>query len=298
MAVFGRRSIRIKWTNDACERKKREGDMERCKLNHPVLMVHGTGFRDSKIVNYWGRIPKTLEAEGAALYYGGQDSWGSVEENALALKDRILSIVQETGCGKVNIIAHSKGGLEARYLVSSLGMEDKVASITTIATPHHGSRILDLFTRFPKFILVPISWIVDVWFRVLGDRHPAFLRSVNQMNTKNMRVFNEKNPDREGVFYQSYGFKMKTAFADLLLFFNYLVLFLFEGENDGVVSVQSMKWTSFKGPFVGSGRRGISHLDEVDFRRLSLSKRIGKEGIADIRDFYCEIVERLKDEGC
>ena len=45
----------------------------------------------------------------------------------------------------VNLIAHSMGGLDARYLISRLGMADQVRSLTTISTPHRGSFMADWF---------------------------------------------------------------------------------------------------------------------------------------------------------
>lgn len=42
---------------------------------------------------------------------------------------------------KVNIIAHSMGGLDARYMISALGGANRVASLTTISTPHTGSKV-------------------------------------------------------------------------------------------------------------------------------------------------------------
>lgn len=41
-------------------------------------------------------------------------------------------MTEETGCEKVNIIAHSKGGLDSRYAISRLGMDQYTASLTTI----------------------------------------------------------------------------------------------------------------------------------------------------------------------
>lgn len=52
------------------------------RTKYPILMLHGVGFRDLKWPLYWGRIPAALRAMGAALYYGQQDSWARVEENA------------------------------------------------------------------------------------------------------------------------------------------------------------------------------------------------------------------------
>ena len=38
--------------------------MGEINLKYPILMVHGMGFRDRKYLNYWGRIPGTLEKAG------------------------------------------------------------------------------------------------------------------------------------------------------------------------------------------------------------------------------------------
>ena len=75
-----------------------------------------------------GAHSRELIRNGATVYYGGQQSAASTENAAKELRERILRIVEETGCGKVNIIAHSKGGLEARWAVGKLGLAPYVAS--------------------------------------------------------------------------------------------------------------------------------------------------------------------------
>ena len=121
---------------------------DECATRCPILLVHGAGFRDLKWPVYWGRIPAALESRGAAVLYGEQDSWGSVGTNAEALAGRIEAIVRERGCGKVNIIAHSKGGLDARLAATLCG--PLIASITTVATPHRGSKTLDRLLTLPR----------------------------------------------------------------------------------------------------------------------------------------------------
>lgn len=54
------------------------------KLKYPVLLVHGMGFRDGKYINYWGRIPAKLEENGCKVYYGNQDSNGTVVTTSAA----------------------------------------------------------------------------------------------------------------------------------------------------------------------------------------------------------------------
>ena len=98
-----------------------------CRTRYPIVLIHGTGFRDLKWPVYWGRIPKALERRGAKIYYGLQDCWASTETNAREIVRRIDEIRQETGAEKVNLIAHSKGGLEARMAASSLGAADRIA---------------------------------------------------------------------------------------------------------------------------------------------------------------------------
>ena len=70
--------------------------LNNCKTKYPILMVHGMGFRDRKYFNYWGRIPKILKENGADIYYGHQDSNGSIETNAYVLKDTVMDILNET----------------------------------------------------------------------------------------------------------------------------------------------------------------------------------------------------------
>ena len=75
------------------------------------------------MLNYWGRIPKELETNGAVLFHGNHQSAASVPACAQELDARIREIVAETGCEKVNVIAHSKGGLDMRYALSELGTD-------------------------------------------------------------------------------------------------------------------------------------------------------------------------------
>ena len=54
---------------------------------------------------------------------------------------QIEFIASSTGAGKVNLIGHSEGGLDARYVMAV--RPDLVASLTTVATPHLGAELAD-----------------------------------------------------------------------------------------------------------------------------------------------------------
>ncbi len=265
-------------------------------LKYPVLLVHGMGFRDRKHFCYWGRIPKKLRELGCSVFFGGQDSNADVETNALHLARRIDEILLETGAEKVNIIAHSKGGLESRYLISKLGMADKVASLTTISTPHNGSRSVDLLMKFPRPLIKLGCVFVDLWFRILGDKKPNTYGAICSFLTESAKRFNEEVRDSESVFYQSYAFVMKNPTSDIFLWYTNLFVSLVEGENDGLLTPEAVKWGEFKGIYRGAGRRGISHCDEVDLRRHRLSKKNG-EGVPDIIGLYADMVADLASRG-
>lgn len=265
-------------------------------LKYPVLMVHGMGFRDRKHPNYWGRIPKALERLGCRVYYGGQDGNASIETNGKIIAKRIREIIDETGEEKLNVIAHSKGGMEIRYVISTMGLDSQIASVTTMNTPHHGSETVDaLMKRFHGLIRFGCR-CMDLWMRLLGDKRPNTYEAVQSFTTAYTKRFNEENPDREGIYYQSYGFVMKNAFSDIFLAWTYPVVYFFEGENDGLLAPRAVKWTNFRGVYRGNSNRGISHCDQVDLRRRRLTGK-GGEGVSDMVDFYVSVVRELEEMG-
>lgn len=261
-------------------------------MAYPILLVHGMGFRDGKLFNYWGRIPKMLKKLGYTVYYGGQDSNGTTATNGEVIARRIEEIVAETGCEKLNIIAHSKGGMDARYAISTLGMGKYVATLTTLMTPHHGSLTVDKLLQLPDFMVRFVAKCSDIWLRVWGDKYPDAYSVFHSFTTAEAERFNEQNPDYEGVRYRSYAFAMKNPFSDIFMWLPNLVVARFEGENDGLLASRAVMWGEFMGTRYGVDNRGISHCDEVDMRRLKLSRKSG-EGVSDILDVYREIAESL-----
>lgn len=266
------------------------------RLKYPVLLVHGMGFRDSKLIGYWGRIPKAFLKAGCDVHLGYQDSNADIETNAAHLAQRIDQILEETGAEKVNIIAHSKGGLDCRYALSNLGAGSKVASLTTISTPHHGSKTVDLLMKFPDPLIRFVGFCTDCWFRLVGDKKPSSYKVFRAFTTEAAAKFNEDTPDCVDVMYQSYAFVMKNPFSDIVMWLPNLVVGMIEGENDGLLTPEAVKWGNFRGVYRGNGRRGISHCDEVDMRRRPLSRKTG-DGISDIVDFYLEIISGLVAHG-
>ncbi len=271
--------------------KARQGDMI-CKTKYPVLLVHGVFFRDFKHFNYWGRIPEQLERNGAVIYYGGQQSALSVADSAAELAEKIRQTVGETGCEKVNIIAHSKGGLDSRWAISNLGCDKYVASLTTVNTPHRGCKFADyLLSKAGEGLRAKVSGAYNASAKKLGDTEPDFIAAVTDLTASACERINEQCPDKAGVFYQSIGSRsVKASAGRFPLNLSYLLVDHFDGPNDGLVSVDSMVWGESFREYKPDGSRGISHGDMIDLNRENI------DGF-DVREAYVELVRELADRG-
>lgn len=263
-----------------------------CKTKYPLLLVHGVFFRDSRYLNYWGRIPSELIKNGATVYYGTQDSAASVKACGKEIAERIKEIVKETGCEKVNIIAHSKGGLDSRYAISCLDVATFVASLTTINTPHRGCIFADyLLNKLPKSFCQSIARKYNKTLLKLGDKHPDFMAAVKDLTASECSRFNEVVINMPNVFYQSVGSRMKKATSGKFpLNVSYPLVCHFDGESDGLVAIESMKWGEQFNFVSTDGCRGISHGDIIDLNRENISD-------FDVREFYFNMVKDLKNKG-
>lgn len=256
-----------------------------CATRFPLVLLHGLGFRDDMLlIASWGRIPDELSEAGAKVSHGGLDAWATIEDNAAKLKDNVKQLLRDTGAGKVNLIAHSKGGLEARYMISRLGMGDAVASLTTICTPHRGTSVANATESICSELLIGIDFVSN-------DDSPDSGKAIRQLSQASMKTFNEQTPDVPGVFYQSLGSVVRHPSDDPFFLISSAIVSREEGENDGVVSVHSCPWGRFLGLIRGQDpSRGISHRDMVDFQRCSVS------GI-DIPGVYVALAKELKQQG-
>ena len=289
--VYGKASREFKFGVLRQQRNESRRGKNVCATKYPLLLVHGIFFRDWKIFNYWGRVPEQLEANGSVIHYGNQHSSTSVEESAKELRGRIAEIVEKEGCEKVNIIAHSKGGLDSRYAISCLGMDEHVASLTTVNTPHRGCRFArHALDKIPQGLVSSISGKYDKIFAKLGDDQPDFFTGVSELSDEKCAELNELMPDREGVVYQSVGSRMKSASsASFPLNLGHGIVKAVDGENDGLVTVESMPWGEFT-MLEPVGKRGISHGDVIDLTRKDV------EGF-DVCEFYIGLVSGLKERG-
>ena len=202
---------------------------------------------------------------------------------------------------RVNLIGHSQGGLDARYVASHLDPDHRIASVLTIGTPHHGVAMMgaaeDLLAF--GFNAAVIDAAIDALSPLWGvDDDQDIVAQMQAFHPDAMVQFNLDVPDRTDVYYASWGGRSCQALDLLcqlgnhgeivttLLSASHGILQVMEGDNDGLVSVVSARWGVDYGVISGD------HLDEVGL----LGGPITSQGFEPV-PFYRAEVDRLHTLG-
>ncbi|KAI0453450.1 Alpha/Beta hydrolase protein [Xylaria acuta] len=261
----------------------------------PIVLAHGLlGFAELHLtpgwlppVHYWRGITEALEANGVHVIATTVPPSGSIEQRAEKLA---RGIADAAGGREVNVVAHSMGGLDARYMISHLRPANvTVRSLVTVASPHHGSSFADFV--FQEIGNDRLPGLYKLLGRV-GMETGAFEQLTSAYMTKD---FNPRTPDSPETRYFSYGAMVDRP--PLLSPFrqSHSVITRVEGPNDGLVSVASSRWGSYKGTLVG-----VSHLDLINWTnrwRWMLRSLVGITPGFNAIAFYLAIADMLAKEG-
>jgi triacylglycerol lipase len=246
---------------------------------HPVIFCHGMlAFTTLHLqlpanLNCFSPLSEFLRQRGFRVLFPQVAPTKGVADRAAELRDQIRGWTDEP----VNVIAHSMGGLDARYLITHLGMADRVRSLTTVATPHHGTHLVDWFlTNFHR--RVPLLRA----FEALGVSLDGF----RDCRPEACVAFNAATPDMSGVAYFSYGGAVPVSRVTPVLRRAWSLLTATEGPNDGMVSDASARW----GQYVGT-----VHADHFAQTPDMTFVRPGED--FDAAGFYCGLLEDLARRG-
>ncbi len=286
------------------------GSSAKCATKYPIILVHGAGFKDENIlgVNYWWRIPDALEDEGAEVYITNQDTFGSIADRAQQIAVELGQLFAlNPGWGKVNLIAHSQGPLDCRYLTANCSIPGKgaarnyIASLTSISGVNQGSEIADLLWSLHNGIPVlgpaladVISSAVNLFAEVFyyNEDDQNSMQTLYNLTTSYVKnVFNPLTPNVAGVYYQSWGGKIKYAGLDLMSPLWVIMNLMGAGDNDGLVSIASARLGKWRGELTGAWwSNGVDHLEEVN-------QLFGITPGFDAPGFYVDVVSELKTMG-
>jgi triacylglycerol lipase len=249
------------------------------RLKHPVVLIHGLGARSSfGPFDYFYGLPPRLREAGTRVFIAELPVFDSIARRAQALIEQIEREFPEGE--KVNLVGHSLGGLDARYLARTLA-PSRVASVTGIGTPNHGTGIADLVFKHvpgPAFdaanrLMGALGWTLDA-FREIA---PEPMRG----------EFGARLAPAPGVGYFSATSAIPRGFMLYSLptfWIPHSLLKRLEGENDGFVSENSARFGEHIVTARGDHYAQIGHF-------------LGRTRGLDYLDFYGRIFGRLAREG-
>jgi triacylglycerol lipase len=175
------------------------------KTKYPIVLAHGAAGFDQLfgVLDYWYGIPSALSDGGAQVFVTEVSQLNSTEVRGEQLIAQIETIVAITGKPKVNLIGHSHGGLDVRYVAAV--RPDLVASVTTVGTPHKGADLADVLDAAIVDGSVTediLAFFADAFGTVLGllsgTTNPQdSLAALDSLTSAGTAAFNAQHP--EGV---------------------------------------------------------------------------------------------------
>jgi triacylglycerol lipase len=206
----------------------------------PIILHHGLfGYDQLSLgrlkISYFHRIDRALAAAGHPLILSRVHPTAPIERRASELKKNILREInrQSLAGRKMLLIAHSMGGLDARYMIHRLGMAGHIAALLTISTPHHGSPYADWCLRHIGQRLRALRL-----FQQLG----IDVRGIHQLTPRACHRFNEQIPNHPAVRYFSISAARPWHHVPPFAWYSHHLIQQAEGDNDGLVSVRSAQW--------------------------------------------------------
>lgn len=263
---------------------------ETVDLKHPVLLCHGYGAIASLVKpSPLYDVAILLRSHNVQAFAPNIVPYAKIETRAESWVKRIHELSESIPGGKVNIIAHSMGGLDIRYALSKLDVAQNVASLTTVSTPHRGTSLAELTLKTPETIRDKLADFLD-W---MGDRIYPHTKSDSVGSAAQLtrqyvtEVFNPSVPNVDDIPYYSYSSAVGKGTENpirVIARYQNKHIFEIEGPNDGMVSVESAKW----GEHVETSN--LSHLEQMNMRVKN-----GREGV--FKSFWLDVIKMLQDKG-
>jgi len=210
----------------------------------PVLLIHG--YMEDAIV--WNKWIDLLKKDGISAYpitfKQSDDKCGSAADHAKELSNIIGQIKGETGQNKVNIVGHSKGGLDARVYLANNTKD--VANLIMIGTPNAGS---------------PLAQTSEICTPAVYDLRPGAAATEVKMNpnTKYYTIAGDWNPDSGNCQLTPVIPMEQSGFSNL------------PKPNDGMVPLSSVESQDY---FINLGHSKSCHSNLMSEFEYGLAKGV------------------------
>lgn len=259
-------------------------------LKYPILLCHGYGGITSIIKpSPLYEVCMLLREHGILAFAPNIVPYAKIETRSGQWVSRIEKLVEKHNFDKLNIVAHSMGGLDLRYALTHTDVARYVASLTTIATPHRGTSlaefVLDTPDKFKEKLGDFFNWFGDSMYPKSKSDSVGAVKQLTRSYIQD--TFNPLNPNREGLQYFSYSAAVGQGTdqpVNPIYRYQNNIIFEKEGSNDTFVSVESARW----GNHVSTVP--LSHLEQ-------LKVQVGKERLPLVKNFWLGMVRNLAKEG-
>ena len=182
---------------------------------YPLVFV--SGIDDSPLFDWNDAILAAVRAAGGEAHHVTVAPWLPTADRAADLAASLATVRRGLGGRKVNLVCYAVAGLDCRYLVSPGGLYahdaaarativDGVASITTIATPHRGTRVADA-----AIVALQSSTVTDVLHDLFGVAAPdgvpddaTLVRALRGLTPDALMAWNAGVPDEPAIELQSF----------------------------------------------------------------------------------------------
>ncbi|MCG8591179.1 MAG: triacylglycerol lipase [Proteobacteria bacterium] len=248
---------------------------------YPIVLSHGLFGFDSilGVLDYWFQVETALAAEGAEVFVTQVPPINASGERGAELLAQVEEIIAITGADKVNLVGHSQGGQDVRFVAAA--RPDLVASVTAVGGVHFGAPMADLLADgpLPPVLDALLGPVLESVFELLtGEANPADLEAaIESLTTEGSAAFNAVAPaglpavecgegpaveiiDGHPVrFYSWGGTAVATNFADIIDPILVLTALAADDDNDGLVE----RCSTHLGEVIRDDY-GLNHLDLVN----------------------------------
>jgi triacylglycerol lipase len=270
---------------------------ERSYTRFPLVLLHGMAGWDTllNVYTYFLGVEDDLSGLGYDAHTTKVAMLNDTLWRATELEGQLEQILVDTGARRLDLVAHSQGGLDARHFISSMGHEADVALLATVSTPHQGSALADgmlglLGDGLAADLLEGIVNVIAGW---IGGSENDVLKAFEVVTVPYMRdVFNPTHPDAPGVAYWSWNAEScrdldldcRAAHDDEWIFpalaITYAVMMgcpndqIGCGPNDGIVPANSAIWGEWKGTLFADHWDEVGQFTTGSFDHKALYRRI------------------------
>ncbi|SFS97559.1 esterase/lipase family protein [Marininema halotolerans] len=227
---------------------------------HPIVFVQGLGSSALTWIENSGNMYEKAKAQGyetafVQLYDAAGDQFANNQwKNGEMLAKQIKEISQYYH-KKVNVVAHSKGGIDTQTALIYYDADQYVDNVVTLSSPHHGSNLANL----------SYSWYAG-WLADLIGQQSAGTQSLQTGEMDKFRQMTDTRAEVKNNHIYTLAGKDWGSFGSSL-YFGGLYLWSY-GSNDGAVNVWSSKLTYGSHLYTGSSLNHYSMVKGDVFPRF------------------------------